>query len=108
MTSVLDSCWNPPPDTEHTIVILNVDQRSLESLGQWPWSRFDLGDIVDQLTNYGALVVGWDFIFPEYERNVAVELQDQIAEGRGHGLEDLLPRLEECGILSTVTSISEI
>ncbi|MDG2175500.1 MAG: adenylate/guanylate cyclase domain-containing protein [Gammaproteobacteria bacterium] len=84
----------PPPSTEHTIVILNVDQRSLETLGQWPWSRFDLGDIVDQLTKYGALVIGWDFIFPEYERNVAVELKDQIAGGRGQGLEDLLPRLD--------------
>jgi adenylate cyclase len=84
----------PPPATEHTIVILNVDQRSLETIGQWPWSRFDLGDIVDQLTKYGTLVIGWDFIFPEYERNVATELQDQIAGGRGEGLEDLLPRLE--------------
>jgi CHASE2 domain-containing sensor protein len=64
----------PPPATEHTIVILNVDQRSLETIGQWPWSRFDLGDIVDQLTKYGTLVIGWDFIFPEYERNVATEL----------------------------------
>jgi adenylate cyclase len=85
----------PPPETEHTIVILNVDQRSLEIFGQWPWSRFDLGDIVDQLTKYGALVIGWNFIFPEYERNVALELQDQIAGGRGQGLEDLLPRLDE-------------
>ncbi|MBT5484318.1 MAG: CHASE2 domain-containing protein [Gammaproteobacteria bacterium] len=38
-----------PKETEHKIVIIDIDQRSLESYGRWPWSRFDFGDLVREL-----------------------------------------------------------
>lgn len=85
----------PPPETEHSIVIIDVNQQSLAQIGQWPWSRRLLGQLVDQLANYGALVVGWDFLFPEYERNATAQLREAIEAGTGEGYADLLPRLTE-------------
>jgi len=85
----------PPPESEHSIVIIDVNQQSLAEIGQWPWSRRLLGSLVEELSNYGALVVGWDFLFPEYERNATGELRQAIESGSGSGFEDILPRLTE-------------
>ena len=85
----------PPPSSEHSIVIIDVDQKSLGQIGQWPWSRRLLGQLVEQLTNYGALVVGWDFLFPEHERNATGQLRQAIEAGSAGEFADLLPRLTD-------------
>lgn len=70
----------PIPETDHKIIIIDYDQKSLEAEGQWPWSRFKLGDLVARLANYGVLVIGFDVWFPEYERNLITELQERIGD----------------------------
>lgn len=50
---------------EHKIVIVDYDQKSLDAEGQWPWSRFKIGDMVERLADAGALVIGFDVTFPE-------------------------------------------
>lgn len=67
--------------TEHKIVVIDIDQRSLEEQGRWPWSRFKFGDLVGQLFNYGVIVIGFDYFFPEPERNLMLELQTRLGEG---------------------------
>ncbi len=81
---------------EHNIVIVDYDQRSLEAEGQWPWSRFKIGKMVQKLSDDGALVVGFDVFFPEYERNLAKELSQRIKSGAdSKGTANaLLPQLE--------------
>ena len=82
---------------QHNIVIVDIDQKSLAAEGHWPWSRFKLGDLVTQLTIDGALVIGFDVTFPEYERNLVRELQErlQLDADLAGNTDDLLPRLEE-------------
>jgi adenylate cyclase len=100
-TLVYDQRFNVVPGrlrtNEHNIIIVDLDQRSLGAEGQWPWSRFKLGDLVTQLANYGALVVGFDVSFPEHERNVFGELQQRLSSGDelGGEVEALLPALQE-------------
>lgn len=72
-----------PEETEHKIVIIDIDQRSLEELGRWPWSRFMFGDLVGQLFNYGVIVIGFDYFFPEPERNLMFELQAKVLDAGG-------------------------
>ncbi len=83
----------PPPETEHSIVIIDINQESLAQVGQWPWSRKVLGDLTSQLTKYGALVIGWDYFFPEYERNLVAEVERAIEAGSTRDLESMLPML---------------
>ena len=48
------------------IVIIDVDEKSLAQLGQWPWGRNLLADMVIELVDrQGALAVGFDFVFAE-------------------------------------------
>jgi len=71
--------------TDHKIVIIDIDQRSLEEEGRWPWSRFKFGDLVGQLFNYGVIVIGFDYFFPEPERNLMLELQERLGEDESTG-----------------------
>src|SRR5687768_1598290 len=38
------------------VVIVDIDERSLKEIGQWPWPRTLLADLVNNLMAYGALV----------------------------------------------------
>ena len=54
-----------PPDS---IVILAIDDKSIERVGRWPWDRAKLARIVDLLRERGAKVVLMDIIFAESRR----------------------------------------
>ncbi len=84
-----------PADTK--VVIVDFDERSLAAEGQWPWSRFKVGQLVQKLSEYGVIVVGFDVTFPEPERNLAEEYQARLAEGvvQEGSANALLPLLEE-------------
>jgi CHASE2 domain-containing sensor protein/signal transduction histidine kinase len=47
------------------IVIVAIDERSLRSLGRWPWRRSVHAELMQQLTRYRPAVVGLDLIFSE-------------------------------------------
>ena len=51
------------------IVIVDIDEKSLAEQGRWPWSRGQLALLNDRLVESGALVVGYDIIFSELEKN---------------------------------------
>lgn len=50
------------------IVVVDLDDASIQMLGQWPWPRTMLADMVDRLTEAGAAVIGFDILFAEPDR----------------------------------------
>ena len=50
------------------VVIVDVDERSLTTIGQWPWRRDRIGELIDHLRNLGAAVVALDMVFAEPDR----------------------------------------
>ncbi|MFY9685993.1 MAG: adenylate/guanylate cyclase domain-containing protein, partial [Pseudolabrys sp.] len=59
---------HPREATQRPVVIVDIDEKSLNSLGQWPWPRTRIADIITRLTQMGALVVAFDVVFPEPDR----------------------------------------
>ena len=53
------------------IVIVDIDEHSLSTVGQWPWRRDVVGRLVDRLRELGAAVVALDIIFAEPDRDSA-------------------------------------
>jgi len=51
------------------VVIVDIDEKSLKELGQWPWPRHILADLVVKLNKLGAAIIGFDIIFPEEDRS---------------------------------------
>lgn len=56
------------------VVIVDIDEKSLQQLGRWPWSRQTVAQMLEQLTAAGASVVAFDVIFSEPERNPAQQV----------------------------------
>jgi CHASE2 domain-containing sensor protein len=50
------------------IVIVDVDERSLSAIGQWPWRRDVIGRLVGRLREMGASTIALDVIFAESDR----------------------------------------
>lgn len=60
--------WWPRPAVEAPVRIVDVDERSLERLGQWPWPRTRLAELVERLHAAGAAAVAFDMVFAEPDR----------------------------------------
>ena len=50
------------------VSIVDIDEKSLKKLGQWPWPRTRIADLVANLTKLGAVVIAFDVIFSEPDR----------------------------------------
>jgi len=51
--------------TSDEVVIVAVDDLSLQKLGRWPWSRRTHAQLLDRLTDMQARAVGFDILFAE-------------------------------------------
>ncbi len=50
------------------VLIVDIDEQSLNEFGQWPWPRNVMADLVNRLHNMGAAVIAFDIVFPEADR----------------------------------------
>jgi adenylate cyclase len=64
---LLQTLW-PRAQTSHPVVIVDIDEDSLKAIGQWPWPRTTIADLVTRITQLGALTIGFDVIFAEPDR----------------------------------------
>jgi adenylate cyclase len=63
------------------VVIVAIDEHSLKREGRWPWQRTRLAKLVDKLTESGAAVIGFDFLFPERETSISLDkVKNEIAK----------------------------
>src|ERR1700736_4769327 len=58
----------PRVKTARPVAIVDIDEASLARLGQWPWPRTRIADMVANLTRLGAVVIAFDVIFSEPDR----------------------------------------
>ena len=56
------------PQDSSRVTVIDIDERSLATVGQWPWSRDMVARLVTRLREMGAVVVALDVIFPETDR----------------------------------------
>jgi adenylate cyclase len=60
----------PRQKAARPVTIVDIDEKSLADprLGQWPWPRTRIADIVTNLTRLGAVVIAFDAVFSEPDR----------------------------------------
>lgn len=84
-----------PGTVDDRIVIIDIDEASQIELGQWPWPRSTLADIVNRLfDDYGITVFGLDVLFAEAEETSAQRLIDDLAATDLGDNPDVLAKLE--------------
>lgn len=64
------------PETK--IALIAVDDRSVEEIGRWPWSREKMANLVEQLFQYNAKALGFDVIFAEEQENPVRQTLERI------------------------------
>jgi serine phosphatase RsbU (regulator of sigma subunit)/CHASE2 domain-containing sensor protein len=47
------------------VTVVEIDQKSLLALGQWPWPRTQLAHLIDMIERAQPLVIGIDVLMPE-------------------------------------------
>jgi adenylate cyclase len=58
----------PRVQTTRPVVIVDIDEASLKELGQWPWPRTVVADLITRLSQLGAVAIGFDVVFAEPDR----------------------------------------
>ena len=66
-------------DPTQPVQIVDIDEASLQALGQWPWPRTYLAELTDRLFALGAVAVGFDILFVEGDRTSP----DRVADSWG-------------------------
>ncbi len=84
-----------PERFDPRIVIVDIDDESLQAMGQWPWGRDKLARLTTELTErQQAAVVGFDMVFAEEDRSSGLAKLRELAEGPLRGN---VPLKEELG-----------
>lgn len=60
---------NQSTKPDNTIAVIYIDDKSLKEQGRWPWPREKLAQLNQQLQKLGAVILAYDFFFPEPESN---------------------------------------
>jgi len=51
------------------IVIIDIDDKSLKTYGQWPWSRDLVSKLLNNITQHTPGIIGLDIVFSEVDRS---------------------------------------
>lgn len=88
--------WRGVKPTTGAIVIVDIDEKSLKHIGQWPWPRDIVARLVSAIHQAGAKVIGFDIVFAEEDRtsphrliaSLSDSLQDKIPQNAINGLKE--------------------
>ncbi len=82
--------------TDFNIFIVDIDEKSLEEVGRFPWTRTVVKDLVTKLVDAGVVVVGFDIAFSEPELNpVNTVLNSSLASQLSLTDPDLIEELKQ-------------
>ncbi|HEX4843116.1 MAG TPA: adenylate/guanylate cyclase domain-containing protein, partial [Limnobacter sp.] len=81
------------PELDPRILIVDIDEKSLNEVGRWPWSRDVVANLVTELTDeLGAAVVAFDIVFAEPQQSDAVSALQSLVE-RNPQLQDEVQKI---------------
>ena len=89
---VLQKKYPRSTDGQTYSVIVDIDEKSLREIGQWPWPRTVLADLFDKSRSAGMLVMGLDVLFAEKDRT-SPELISRDIKKRNPEVSELLSKL---------------
>lgn len=84
--------WFPTQIQNPNIIIVDVDEASLQTIGRWPWSRSTMAQLVQKLAEAEVAVVGFDWVLSEPERHPLDDIQRRLQlpeQPLSHWYEDL-------------------
>ena len=71
---------------ETPVRIVDIDEESLAKIGQWPWPRTTMRDLLAKLNGEGAAAIGFDVLFVEPDRSSIEELAKRLPAAQASAL----------------------
>ncbi len=68
--------WYPRDYTDVPVRIIDIDETSLIKLGQWPWPRTRISELIERLNSAHVATIGFDIIFSEPDRTSPQAMAD--------------------------------
>lgn len=57
--------WGAAQEQEHRLIVVDIDEASLQAVGPWPWSRQTMAQLVQKLEDAGVKQQVFDIVMPE-------------------------------------------
>ncbi len=70
-----------PREASDRVVIIDLDEESIKKLGQWPWPRSVMAQLVTNLKDLGAKVIAFDIVFAEADRTSPARIAQTLPQG---------------------------
>lgn len=68
-----------PEAAPEQIAVIDIDEASLQQLGQWPWPRTQVAELIQTLfDDYQIQLLGLDLVFAEQEQNLLLHQWQQL------------------------------
>ncbi|MCV6609477.1 MAG: EAL domain-containing protein [Amphritea sp.] len=92
------------------IVVVSIDDKSIDQLGRWPWSRHIQANLIDRLTRMQAAAVGIDILFPEpqYSDPSADVALAQAIRNNGKVVLTVAPVMQGDGLIAELLPLPEL
>ena len=72
--------WRGPLKTTGSVVIVDIDEKSLQVIGQWPWPRDVVAQLIRRILAEQPRVVGLDIMFVEPDRTSPIRYVDELQQ----------------------------
>jgi adenylate cyclase len=56
------------PDNSKLFAFIDIDDKSIQEMGQWPWPRQLTAKLIDKVSQSGPVAIGLDILFTEEDR----------------------------------------
>jgi len=68
--------WDPYVGGDLPVLVVDIDDAGLQQLGQWPWPRDLVAQMVDRLHGFGAAAIALDILLSEPDRTSPAQLAE--------------------------------
>ena len=97
-----------PGKVDERIVILDIDEKSLQEVARWPWPRDVMARLMNKLfDDYQLAIVGFDVVFAERDLSSGIGRLDELAQkelkqvaGFSELYQQIRPQLDNDGLFA--------
>ncbi len=76
-----------PTDSTPAVIVVDIDEYSLSTYGQWPWPRYRLAELLDRINRLDPGSMALTFILAEPDRTSLNSIQAELKQNFGYTLD---------------------